>query len=140
MTKASTRTGGYPIQRRAGEIERLRIQREAVAVDAGVMLDRIGVGSRWRCLDLACGTGGITNLLSARVGSAGRVVGLDFDPVFIEHARSGAAANTEFMTGDAYRTGLPDRSFDLVHIRFLACTAGQPEKLIAEARRLTCEG
>jgi len=42
-----------------------------------------------------------------------------------------------FVAGDAYGTGLPDRSFDLVHIRFLASTAGKPEALLAEAMRLT---
>ena len=32
------------------------------------MLDRIGVGPGWRCLDIGCGPGGITGLLSERVG------------------------------------------------------------------------
>ena len=51
------RTGGYPIERREGEIERLRIQAAALEFDAGVMLD------------------------------SGRVIGLDSDAVFLESAR-----------------------------------------------------
>ena len=74
--------GNYPIQHRKGEIERLHIQADAIAPDAGVMLDRIGVQPGWTCLDLGCGPRGITDLLSERVGAGGRVVGLDKDEEF----------------------------------------------------------
>jgi ubiquinone/menaquinone biosynthesis C-methylase UbiE len=134
----ATHSGHYPIERRAGEIERLHIQSEAMALDAAIMLDRIGVGPGWRCLDLGCGPGGITDLLSARVGLTGRVVGLDADPVFLDHARARAQgrANVEFVLGDAYHAGLPSGSFDLVHVRFVASTAGEPAALLQETIRL----
>ena len=45
--------------------------------------------------------------------------------------------NVEFVHGDVYRTGLPDGAFDLVHVRFVAGTAGAPETLLREAIRLT---
>ena len=60
-----TRSGSYPIARRAGEIERLRIQAAAMEFDAGVMLDRIGVGRGWRCLDSAA----VPGILAASVRS-----------------------------------------------------------------------
>jgi len=132
-----TRSGSYPIMRRAGEIERLRIQAAAMEFDAGVMLDRIGVEPGWACLDLGCGPGGIVHLLSARVGSAGRVVGVDADPAMLEAARAWVnarqLANVELVEADAYRTGLPRNAFDLVHARYLAGTAGRPEDLLREA-------
>ena len=103
----------YPIERRAGEIERLHVQAAAMAPDCALMLDRMGVNAGWRCLDLGCGPGGITALLSERVGETGHVVGLDADAVFLDHARRNAAPHVEFVTGDAYRTGLPGQSFDL---------------------------
>ena len=99
----------YPIERRTGEIERLQVQAAAMAPDCAVMLDRIGVNAGWRCLDLGCGPGGITALLSERVGPTGRVVGFDADEAFLEHARRTAAPNVMFVAGDAYHTGLPDR-------------------------------
>lgn len=136
----STYSGHYPIERRAGEVERLRLQAEAMAPDAAAMLDRIGVAHGWRCLEIGCGPGGITGLMSERVGSSGRVVGLDMDAEFLQIARSTAASNTEFRQGDAYNSGLPDAAFDLVHMRFVASTAGQPERLIAEAKRLAKPG
>jgi ubiquinone/menaquinone biosynthesis C-methylase UbiE len=134
------RAGDYPIERRAGEVDRLRVQSDALAADTAAMLDRIGVGPAWRCLDLACGPGGVTRELSARVGPTGHVLGLDFDTDFVAVAREAAPNNVTFMAGDAYATGLPDASFDLVHVRFLACTAGEPDRLIAEARRLVRPG
>src|SRR5262245_42972397 len=132
----SSASGRYPIESRTGEIERLHIQAAAMAPDCTVMLDRIGVGAGWRCLDLGCGPGGIAALLSERVGPSGHVVGLDGNAGFLEEARRSAASNTEFIAGDAYQTGLPDRSFDLVHMRFIGSTAGKPEALIREAMRL----
>jgi len=133
-------SGHYPLERRDGEIERLHIQGEAMAHESAVMLDRIGVGQGWRCLDLGCGPGGITGLMSERVGASGRVIGLDADPVFIEHARRRAPANVEFTVGNAYQSNLPNGSFDLVHLRFVASTAGRPEALLREAIRLTGRG
>jgi ubiquinone/menaquinone biosynthesis C-methylase UbiE len=57
------------------------------------MLDAIGVRPGWSCLDIGCGPGGITSLLSERVGASGRVVGLDRDPEFLAHARANASSN-----------------------------------------------
>ena len=132
--------GRYPIVRRKGELERLHIQGAALEPDSAIMLDMIGVRSGWTCLDLGCGPSGITALLSERVGKSGHVVGLDADPVFVEHAQKGAPANVEFVRDDAYHSKLPSGSFDLVHSRFLASTAGEPEALLREAIRLVRAG
>ena len=133
-------SGHYPIERRAGEIERLHVQAAAMAPDTEIMLDRIGVSEGWQCLDIGCGPGGITGLMSKRVGRSGRVVGLDMDTQFLEHARANAPANVEFRQGDAFGSDLPAGSFDLVHMRFVASTAGQPERLLREAMRLARPG
>jgi SAM-dependent methyltransferase len=138
-------SGAYPIERRVGEIERLRAQAAAVAPDAEVMLDQIGVGPGWRCLDLGAGAGGILDLLSARVGPTGGVVGLDADPALLAAARAwlaaaGRLANVRLVVGDAYRPGLRDGTFDLVHVRFVASTAGLPDQLIRAALALVRPG
>jgi SAM-dependent methyltransferase len=135
-----TYSGHYPIERRAGEIERLHVQAEAMAPDALAMLDRFGPMQGWACLDVGCGPIGITDLLSARVGPTGRVVGLDRDREFLDHARKNAPSNVEFRLGDAYNLDLPPGTFDLVHMRFVASTAGQPQRLLKEATRLARPG
>jgi len=132
--------GNYPIESRAGEIERLLVQSQAWAPDANAMLDRFGPMQGWRCTDIGCGPGGITDLLSARVGPTGQVIGLDGNAAFLEHARKSAPGNVEFRLGDAYDSGLPAGAFDLVHMRFVASTAGNPERLLKEAARLARAG
>jgi SAM-dependent methyltransferase len=69
---------------------------------------------------------------------------MDADLVFLEHARKQALAaeltNVEFVAGDAYDTRLADGAFDLVHVRFVASTAGEPERLLREAMRIARRG
>jgi SAM-dependent methyltransferase len=132
--------GNYPIEPRAGEIERLHRQSKLMEPDTVAMLDRFGSMQGWRCLDIGCGPGGITDLLSARVGSTGHVIGLDMDAAFLEYARRNAPRNVEFRLGDAYQTDLPSGSFNLVHMRYVAGTAGRFEDLLAEATRLARRG
>ena len=133
-------SGFYPIETRVGEIERLHIQSKVMELDTIAMLDRFGPMQGWSCLDVGCGPGGITDLLSGRVGPAGQVVGLDMDAQFLEHARKNARSNVEFRLGDAYHTGLPAGSFHLVHMRFVASTAGNLDDLLTEAVRLARPG
>lgn len=133
-------SGNYPIESRNGEIERLLVQSAAMEPDALTMLQRIRVAAGWRCLDIGCGPGGITAPLSRLVGPSGRVVGLDRNQAFLDFARASAAPNMEFRIGDAYNTGLPPGTFDLVHMRFVASTAGDPDRLLQEAIRLARPG
>ena len=56
------------------------------------------------------------------------------------YARAHAPSNVEFRYGDAYSSGLPADAFDLVHMRFVASTAGNPEGLLQEAKRLVRAG
>jgi SAM-dependent methyltransferase len=137
---ATAFSGSYPLEHRSGEIERLIVQARAMTPDGLAMLDRFGPMSGWSCLDVGCGPLGITDLLAARAGAAGRVVGLDMNPEFLAHARRHAPANVTFKHGDAYSSDLPAASFDLVHMRFIASTAGSPERLIQEATRLARPG
>lgn len=133
-------SGAYPIETRSGEIERLLVQGEAMSPGTQDMLQLIGVGSGWRCIDIGCGPRGITNELSSRVGNSGQVIGLDMNNVFLQYGRAHAPPNVKFLRGDAYNSGLPPASFDLVHMRFVASTAGNPDRLIAEAKRLAAAG
>lgn len=140
----TTKQPTYPLDRRPEEFRRLRVQAEALAPETAVLLDRIRVRPGWRCLDLGCGVGGITDLLSERVGPAGRIVGLDIDPATLAAARAWAKerglANVEFVQGDAADTKLPRESFDLVHIRYLFTTVGWRDDLLREACALLRPG
>jgi SAM-dependent methyltransferase len=108
------------------------------------MLDRIGVGPGWACLDLGCGAGGILELRGPRVGPTGRVVGLDADRGMLaaarEWVRGHGLGNVALVASDAYRPALRPGRFDLVHVRFLASTAGRADVLVREALGLVKPG
>lgn len=112
----------YPIKTSSDEFTRLKIQADLFRDDARAMLERIGDGSGWRVLDLCCGIGGITDVLSEWVGDAGCVVGVDLDKAKLDHARQWAEgnehSNVEFVEANAFDSGLEPGSFDLVHTRF----------------------
>jgi ubiquinone/menaquinone biosynthesis C-methylase UbiE len=115
-------TNKYPISTSADEFARLKIQADLFRADARAMLAGIGDGRGLRVLDLCCGTGGITDVLSEWVGDQGHVVGADIDTKKLGYARQRAAdlglANVEFVAANAFDSDLPARSFDLVHTRF----------------------
>ena len=134
-------SGSYPVEARRGEIERLESQAQAIAHETERLLDLIGVSSGWTCVDIGCGPGGIVPQLIGRVGVSGKVVGLDKNPEFLRHARAKVMdSNVQFILGDAYSAGLPSGGFDLVHMRFVASTSGDPGRLIEEAIRLCRPG
>lgn len=134
----------YLLQGGTEELERLRLQARVWEPEAEAMLDRIGVPEGAACLDLGCGGMGILGPLSRRVGAEGRVVGVDADDKQLEAARAYVRENgltsVEIRKLDAYNTGLPDGSFDLVHVRFLFAPVGRDEELLSEMLRLTRPG
>jgi SAM-dependent methyltransferase len=87
-----------------------------------------------RTLDIACGTGFITQHLP------GDVVGLDQSASMIAIA-SDRLPDAEFVVGDALELPFPDASFGRVHASFFYCHLEQPERIrfLAEARRVAPE-
>lgn len=140
----TTAGDAYLLSSGAAELERLRLQARVWEPEAEQLLDRIGVASGWRCLDLGCGAMGILGPLSRRVGPGGHVVGVDRDPQQLAAARAcvqeAGLTNVEVLDRDAYATGLPDQSFDLVHVRFVFAPVGRGDALLAEMRRLARPG
>lgn len=134
----------YVLKQDAAEFRRLRVQAEAFAPETEIMLQRIGVPSGGRCLDLGCGVGGIVDLMAARVGPDGHVTGVDTDAGSIADARRWAASlgldNVDFMVADIFDNELPDGQFDLVHVRYVIVNIGRADDVIAAAVRLAKPG
>src|SRR5262249_15334009 len=79
------------------------------------LLDR-GLRAGWRCLEVGVGNGSIARWLSDRVGGRGVVLATDIDSRFLEGlARDNLATRHHDITRDP----LPERSFDLVHVRMV---------------------
>ncbi|MBD2092255.1 bifunctional demethylmenaquinone methyltransferase/2-methoxy-6-polyprenyl-1,4-benzoquinol methylase UbiE [Microcoleus sp. FACHB-1515] len=68
------------------------------------------------CLDVCCGSGDLARLLAKRVGTSGKVVGVDFSPAQLEVARKRfpgfGTATIEWIEGDALSLPFPDAQFE----------------------------
>ncbi|GAA2832349.1 class I SAM-dependent methyltransferase [Nonomuraea rubra] len=67
-----------------------------------------------RVLDVGCGTGYLTRILSPVITPTGHITGLDPSPAMIDHATRQAPANCTYLTGVGQDLPFPDGSFDLV--------------------------
>jgi ubiquinone/menaquinone biosynthesis C-methylase UbiE len=134
----------YSLGSSPAERDRLRRQSGELRDHSALLLDRVGVAKGWKAIDLGCGPSGILDLLADRVGPAGHVVGLDYEPANVALAREFAAerglANVEVIQADARRTGFPSASYDLVHARTLLVNMPDPAAAVAEMARLARPG
>ena len=74
-----------------------------------------GVRTGQRVVDVACGTGAVARLLAERVGTTGKVTGLDVNPAMLAVARLSAPSQSiEWLDGSAVKMPLPDAIFDAV--------------------------
>jgi ubiquinone/menaquinone biosynthesis C-methylase UbiE len=81
------------------------------------LIELAGLGTGERVLDVACGTGIVARRAAMRVGSSGKVIGLDINEGMLEVARkvsSEICPTIEWQQGDATDMPLPDRAFDVV--------------------------
>jgi ubiquinone/menaquinone biosynthesis C-methylase UbiE len=102
--------------------ERLRVLGRVMRPTTLPLLERAGVTSGLRCLDVGCGGGDVTFDLASLVGPTGSVVGIDVDATKIGLARSDAeqaeVGNVELRVGDL-ADGLGDAEYDVVYARFV---------------------
>jgi SAM-dependent methyltransferase len=106
-------------------------------------LARTGIGPGRSVLDVGCGFGLETNRLAALVAPGGHVVGLDHSPAFIAEARrraSAAGSEATFEVGDAQALPFADAAFDVSRAERVLTYLADPEKALAELRRVTRPG
>lgn len=95
------------------ENERLAFLAEARDPKSRRLIDRIGIGPGWHCLELGAGAGTLSTWMAERVGADGRVMSTDIDLRF--HAE--ATPNMIVRQHDVTTDPLPRGHFDLVHAR-----------------------
>jgi ubiquinone/menaquinone biosynthesis C-methylase UbiE len=105
-----------------------------------LVVDRLAPESGDRWLDLACGTGA----MSERAAAAGAsVTGIDLAPVLIETAKERASKlglEIDYAVGDAEKLDLPDGSFDKVSSTCGIMFAPDHEAAAGELARVTAPG
>lgn len=100
-----------------------------------------GIPAGAKVLDVGCGTAELSLLLSALVGPAGRVVGVDISPGMLAVARSKVMASGEpgridLLLGDALDLGFPDASFDAAASAFVMRNVADLDRAFAEMVRV----
>lgn len=99
-----------------------------------------GIGSGERVLDVGCGTGSLTFLLSER-SDLKAISGIDYSRPYIEHA---AGSNTDprvsFKVGDACALPFEDADFDRVLSLLMLHFVTEPDRAVAEMRRVARPG
>ena len=88
-------------------------------------------------LDLAAGTGDITEAVAGQVG---RVISTDLSAVMVEAARRRGVANAEHRVMDMQQIDLPDSSVDAVVSRFGYMLVPDPARALRETRRVLRAG
>jgi len=117
-------------------VSRLALLERIFGPAARHLLSTAGLCSGMRVAEVGCGIGLTARWMSTRVSPGGFVVGVDSSSEQLHIGEKGAAevgtTNVSFHEGNAYETGLPRGSFDLVYSRFLLCHLADPVKALAE--------
>jgi demethylmenaquinone methyltransferase / 2-methoxy-6-polyprenyl-1,4-benzoquinol methylase len=98
-----------------------------------------GLTTGGSALDVACGSGKLTDLLARISGPGGRVVGLDFSPQMLEIARRDHPG-IEFLEGDALKLPFEEGVFDASTIGFGLRNLADPVQGLREMLRVIKPG
>lgn len=103
------------------------------------------VGAGLTVVDYGCGPGGLALELARRVGTDGRVIGLDINADFLERTRllaadAGLADRLETRQLDGDRIPLDDRSADRVLCKNVLEYVPDPQQTISEFHRVLRPG
>ncbi|MFZ0138086.1 MAG: methyltransferase domain-containing protein [Candidatus Sulfotelmatobacter sp.] len=108
------------------------------------LLSAAGLCPGMRVAEIGCGIGLTARWASTQVGPGGSVACVDQSSEQLHIAEKSAAeagaTNLSFLERNAYETGLPRDSFDLVYSRFLLCHLAHPAKALAEMSALLKPG
>src|SRR5438874_13735953 len=123
----------YVLGRTAGEYERLIEQAELIRPLTERMLWAAGACAGMHVLDVGCGVGDVSFLVSELVGQDGSVIGIDVDSVALEVAESRRAArqltNVEFRVGDVGSVDF-ERQVDAAVGRFVLMYVDDPTAVL----------
>lgn len=143
---------------KAGKVRRM-FAAIAGSYDLNNRVHSLGLDQRWRrfavaeaavragdrVLDVACGTGDLTQAFAAT--DAAEIVGLDFTREMLELARkkqlalpAGVAGRLRYVEGDAQRLPFEDRAFDVVSIAFGIRNVENPKTALREFARVLRPG
>ena len=137
---SATGDPGYALSS-AAEHEHERLSRQSGLYEPFTrrLLARAGIESGMRVLDVGCGPGDVSFLLSELVGAGGSVVGVERDEQALERARKRATEselhNIEFAPGDFREVELAGGPFDALVGRLVLMYQADPVEAVRSAAR-----
>jgi arsenite methyltransferase len=106
-----------------------------------ILVEKLGIRTGDRVLDVGSGTGLLAEHVAALVGSSGAVVAIDPLPLRIEIAKKRAAPNLVFRVGDAFDLGgFADATFDAVYLNAVLHWLPEKSGPIGQFHRLLAAG
>jgi len=118
----------YPFDN-AREVQRERLRALEVVLVTGTTaaLEARGVQRGWRCLEVGGGGGSIATWLCSRVAPEGHVTATDLDTTVL---RELSHPNLEVRVHDVLHDDLPEREFDLIHLRLVLAWLVEPSRAL----------
>ncbi len=123
-------------------IRNLTAQANAIWPQERALFARYNLPPDCRIADIGCGSGEITSRLAALYPRA-EIVGIDILEHTVELARgryASFAPRVQFQQGDAFELKLPSGHFDLVVCRHVTQSIPEPERVLAEMKRIARPG
>jgi demethylmenaquinone methyltransferase/2-methoxy-6-polyprenyl-1,4-benzoquinol methylase len=100
-------------------------------------LDDLGVNDDETIVDVGCGTGNLTRVLSDKLSHAGRVVAIDISAEMVKRAREKVPdPRVEWHVGDATRMPIDDSSVDRIICFSVWPHFDDPGAAVAEFKRI----
>src|SRR3954465_5287615 len=112
-------------------------QLPALAAD---FVKRMPVRPKGDVLELACGTGIVTERLRARIDSMFRIVATDLSEAMLAYARNKVKGKIDWRTADAAALPFKDETFGAVVCALGVMFVPDKPKLFSEMRRVLIEG
>ena len=110
-----------------GERQRLALMSELLDPLHRTLLEKLGLRPGWRCLEVGCGNGSISQWMAGKVAPKGHVVATDIDLRYIDRLH---APNLEVRQLDILKSKLELAKYDLVTARAILHHIASPGKAI----------
>ncbi|HXQ58855.1 MAG TPA: class I SAM-dependent methyltransferase, partial [Acidimicrobiales bacterium] len=128
-TTPPERPSRYPLRnaapREAARLETLQSLRDASTFRH---IERLGVGSGWRCAELGAGAGSVAGWLADRVGDRGSVTAIDKDTSLLREL--GTRPHVTVVEGDLMTMDFGSTCFDFVHSRAVLMHLEDPDRVV----------
>ena len=98
------------------------------------LFEQTGIKTARRVLEVGCGTGAILSGIKT-----GLLHGLDLEPASLSEAHI-HAPTASLTCGDTHSLPYPDEAFEVTLCHFLLLWVSEPQKVLAEMKRVTCSG